>query len=130
MFTYNFSACEHIGVDEIIRAAEDSGLRLNCSFDDVTAALKQRANSAAGQDGISLKLIKELSKQLLPPLCIMYQQSIDQAKFPTQLKSANVNPLFKGKGNKEELASYRPVNMCSCLGKFWKSSLKISCKPI
>ena len=69
-----------------MREAEDTGLRLNCSFDDVTAALKQCANSAAGQDGISFKLIKELSKQLLPPLCIIYQHSISQAKFPTQWK--------------------------------------------
>ena len=88
-----------------MRKAEDTGLRQNCSFDDVTAALKQCANSAAGQDGISFKLIKELSKQLLPPLCIIYQQSIGQDKFPTQWKSAYVNPIFEGKGNKEEPAS-------------------------
>ena len=74
-------------------------MRLNCSFDDVTAALKQCANSAASQDGISFKLIKELLKQLLPPLFIIYQQSIGQAKFHTQWKSANVNPIFKGKRN-------------------------------
>ena len=67
-FTRNFSAREPIDVDKVMREAEDTGLRLNCSFDDVTTALKQCANSAAGQDGISFKLIKELSKQLLPPL--------------------------------------------------------------
>ena len=116
-FTRNFSAREPIDVDKVMREAEDTGLRLNCSFDDVTTALKQCANSAAGQDGISFKLIKELSKQLLTPLCIIYQQSICQSKFPTQWKLANVNPIFKGKGNKEEPASYRPVSMCSCLGK-------------
>ena len=70
-FTRNFFAHEHIDVGEAKREAADTGLRLNCSFDDVTAALKQCVNSAAGQDGISFKLIKELSKQLLPPLCII-----------------------------------------------------------
>ena len=60
----------------------------------------------------------------MPPLCIIYQQSIGQAKFPTQWKSANVNPIFKGKGNKEERVSYRPVSMCSCLGKIFEVIVK------
>ena len=72
-FTRNFFVREHIDVNEVMREAEDSRLRLNCSFDEVTAVLKQCTNSAADQDGISFKLIKELSKQLLPPLCIIYQ---------------------------------------------------------
>ena len=71
-FTRSFSTRELIDVNKVMREAEDTSFRLNCSFDDVTTALKLCVNSAGGQDDIRFKLIKELSKQQLPPLCIIY----------------------------------------------------------
>ena len=37
--------------------------------------------------------------------------------FPKIWKHAIVPPLYKGKGSRSEPGSYRPISLCSCLGK-------------
>ena len=42
--------------------------------------------------------------------------SFNEGKFPTQLKSANVIPVFK-KGDKLEVNNYRPISLISNISK-------------
>ena len=37
--------------------------------------------------------------------------------FPFVWKDAIVIPLYKGRGNRDSAASYRPISLCHCLGK-------------
>ena len=64
-------------------------------------------------DGLSGKLYHRLAYVLATPLTIIYQQSIYQTKIPSDWRLAKVIPLYKGKGNKSDATSYRPVSLTS-----------------
>ena len=44
--------------------------------------------------------------------------------FPEQWKRANVMPLYKGKGERSNASSYRPISLCSCIGKLLEKIVK------
>ena len=47
----------------------------------------------------------------------MYQQSLYSGKFPDVWKHSVIIPLYKGRGERSSPASYRPISLCSCIGK-------------
>ena len=73
-------------------------------------------NKASGDDGISHKMLKNVSKTVSKPLCILMNRSFHEGIFPDIWKLANVIPIFK-KGDKSEPSNYRPVALLSCIGK-------------
>ena len=76
-------------------------------------------NKASGDDGISHKMLKSVSKTVSKPLCILMNRSFHEGIFPDIWKLANVIPIFK-KGDKSEPTNYRPVALLSCIGKLQK----------
>ena len=91
-------------------------LQFNCTSADVMAALACCANSAAVPDGVSFRLVKKVSAEILLPLTAVFQQSLFQGKFPTMSKCENVVPLYKGKGDRSKPSAHRPIGLCPCLG--------------
>ena len=73
-------------------------------------------NKASGDDGISHKMLKNVSKTVSKPLCILMNRSFHDGIFPDIWKLANVIPIFK-KGDKSETSNYRSVAILSCIGK-------------
>ena len=73
-------------------------------------------NKASGDDGISHKTLKGVSKSVSKPLCILMNRSFDEGTFPAIWKLANAIPIFK-KGDKSQPSNYRPVALLSCIGK-------------
>ena len=75
---------------------------------------------SCGPDGLSNCTLKELKDELLYPLEILFNNSLDESIFPQQMKEAHVVPLHKGKC-KYETTSYRPIllliNMSKILEK-------------
>ncbi len=61
-------------------------------------------------------MLKETSKSLCKPLCILFNRSIQENIYPNCWKQANVMPLFK-KGEKSTPSNYRPISLISCVGK-------------
>lgn len=121
-FSSNFSTSNNVDQEESIIA--DSYLERNdvielpnISIEIVRKALQSVPNTAAGPDGISGKLLKSLSTQLLYPLFLIFQKSLFQGIFPAEWKMAYITPIYKGQGDKELASSYRPVSLCSTLGK-------------
>ena len=114
-FTSRVSYVTCTSKDDILPC--DQPLLLNCSTNDVKVALSRCANTAAGPDGFSFALIKRCFSVLLKPILIIFQQSLAQGKFPGMWKEANVMPLYKGKGARDSPSSYRPISLCSCVGK-------------
>jgi Reverse transcriptase (RNA-dependent DNA polymerase) len=47
----------------------------------------------------------------------VFQQSLGAGKFPTAWKHAVVIPLYKGRGDRSQPSAYRPISLCSCMGK-------------
>ena len=58
-----------------------------------------KTNSATGPDGISVKLLQTACEELLEPLLILYESSLNSGTVPSVWKRAVVTPIFK-KGKK------------------------------
>ena len=58
-----------------------------------------------------------LAPSLALPLSIIYQQSLAQLVFPSCWTTAIVVPIYKVKGMETHPSNYRPISLCSTLGK-------------
>ena len=83
----------------------------------VAEAMHDCSDSNSSLDGISFCLLKRISRQVFRPLNIICQQSFNAEIFPSRWKHAVIVPLYKGKGDRSFSSSYRPISLCSCLGK-------------
>ena len=73
-------------------------------------------NKASGPDLISNKMIKNVSRAIVKPLCILFNRSLREGVFPDIWKLGNLVPLFK-KGDRSVSSNYRPVSLLSNIGK-------------
>ena len=70
-----------------------------------------------GPDEISPKLIKTFGYDLVKPLTLLFNKSLQLGQVPYQWKLANVSAIFKNKGDDSDPTNYRPISITSCLGK-------------
>ena len=73
-------------------------------------------NKAVGLDQISHRLLKGTKHKISKPLCILFNKSLYDQKFPRKWKESVVYPLFK-KGDKSLVSNYRPISLLSCVCK-------------
>ena len=73
-------------------------------------------NKASGPDLISNKMIKNVARAIVKPLCILFNRSLREGVFPDIWKLDNLVPLFK-KGDRSVSSNYRPVSLLSNIGK-------------
>ena len=81
---------------------------------------KMKASRSAGIDGLSMKVIKKVFKQIEQPILRMINQSIATSTYPASLKTAKVLPLYKVASPPKPVAdpkSYRGININNCIGK-------------
>ena len=71
---------------------------------------------AVGPDGISNRVLKELSREVSPALCGFFNQSLHTGIVPDSFKQAYVSPVHKG-GDPSEISNYRPISLLSNLDK-------------
>ena len=88
---------------------------------EVIAKLKE--GKAFGPDGISNEILKRCEKELLVPICIIFNKSIKESTIPDLWRCANVTPIFK-KGTKEDPLNYRPVSLTCVLSKILETIIK------
>ncbi len=67
-------------------------------------------NKAAGPDGISANILKELACEISPILTHMFNQLLHTGYISSDWLDANVVTLFK-KGDKLKAENYRPVSL-------------------
>ncbi len=84
---------------------------VNVDVHTVRLILSQLQDSAAGPDGLPAVFYKRLAYWLAVPLSIIYQQSLHQQRIPDEWRMAKVIPLYKGKGDRTDSASYRPISL-------------------
>ena len=84
---------------------------------------KLNEQSASGPDGIPARVIKELKEEMVKPLSILFQKSMDNGKIPDEWRDAEVTPIFK-KGSKADPANYRPVSLTVIIGKTMERIVK------
>ena len=62
---------------------------------------KMKDNKSPGDDGIPLKLPKEMVEQISTPLAKVFDLSLEERIVPSEWKEANITPLFK-KGSRNK----------------------------
>lgn len=91
---------------------------------DVVQIIKSLKNKKCNNiHEISISVIKTNSYNLAIPLSILFNQSINNGKFPQRLKHATVIPIHK-KGSKEEISNYRPISLLSTFSKIFEKLIK------
>ena len=86
-----------------------------CEFNYCLNSLK---NTAPGPDRITNSMIKSLHPSYKDELFSIYSQSLATGDVPKLFKIGHVIPIIKPNKPKEDCASYRPITLLSCLGKF------------
>lgn len=87
------------------------------------AIQKLKRNKSPGPDGVHPRIIKEMAGELLIPLKILFDSSMEEGVVPEDWRIAHVTPIYK-KGNKSDPGNYRPVSLTSIFCKLMESILR------
>ena len=71
---------------------------------------------ASGLNGLSNRILKELSSQLCTPFCSLFNQSLRTDYLPACYKEANVCPVPK-KGDLSIVSNHRPISLLNVEAK-------------
>ena len=77
-----------------------------------------------GHDRVSNILLKHLVTSISFPLCSIFNQSIVEGKFPSEMKHAEVIPLYKGK-EFDKVVNYRPVSLLITISKVLEKAIYV-----
>ena len=80
-------------------------------------------HKSPGPDKIHPILVKELAEQIVVPLSIIFNKSLQEGVVPDDWKLANVSPIFK-KGNRTSASNYRPISLTSVICRLMESILR------
>ena len=80
----------------------------------VISLLKNKNSS--GHDGISNKILKGITESIVEPLNIIFNKSMEEGVFPTEMKKADTVPLYKSK-DKDDKKNYRPISLLLTVSK-------------
>ena len=84
---------------------------------------KLKVNKSPGPDTISPRVLKEAKCELIKPLTLLFNKSLQSGSMPDDWKLANVTPIFK-KGNKTLPSNYRPISLTSVVCKMLETLIR------
>ena len=87
------------------------------SMTELEAALSNMKSGAAGPDGVTPQMLKELSETGKKTLLRVLNKSLLSGQVPTAWRRANIIPIHKKGKPPEQPASYRPISLTSCICK-------------
>jgi hypothetical protein len=97
----------------------------NFSLSDISPAsvilATKHLNSGRSEDiyGLSTYVVKHIIDIIAPSLCILFNASLMQGKFPSLLKNSVIIPIHK-KGSKKDPANYRPISLVPIFSKIFE----------
>lgn len=84
---------------------------------ELSASLSKVKGKTPGIDRISYKMLKALSPHSRQQLLSLYNTVLTSGVIPQSWKVATIIPIPKSNKNIEEIKSYRPISLISCLSK-------------
>ena len=84
--------------------------------DEIVKIMGQFKDSAAGWDSLKPSIIKNIKEYVKLPLACICNLSFSTGVFPTELKLANVAPVFKA-NDEMAFTNYRPVSVLPVFSK-------------
>ena len=84
-----------------------------------------KIKNSEGFDRIPQRILADGKHLLLDPLSKLFEKIYMEKKIPQQWKIAQAIPIYKNKGDKNDISNYRPIaNLCSTSKIFEKLILK------
>ena len=77
------------------------------------------ANKAIDHDGLNAKFLKLCGSHIAKPYCDLFNQCVNQSMFPTDMKLAEISPMFKKNDNLDK-ENYRSVNILTAMSKVFE----------
>ncbi len=84
---------------------------------------KQQASKPMGFDNISAQFIKSHETILTPILTNIFNSLLQEGQMPEILKTTLILPLYKGRGSKNDISSYRPISILSSIAKVLENAV-------
>ena len=112
-------------VNQMFTGSETDALKVEeITENDVAKHLRNLdPNKSTGADQIPARLLRECHDELLLPLKLLFNRSLQEGLVPDIWKCANVTPIFK-KGSKCEAGNYRPISLTSVVIKIFERILR------
>jgi exonuclease III len=80
---------------------------------------KLKIRKAAGIDALNASACRSVAHCISLPLSHIFNASVQEGQFPANMKLGKMVPIYK-KGNRKELANYRPVTILPVLSKVFE----------
>lgn len=90
--------------------------------DEIYTCLLKLKDSCSGHDHLKPSIIKNIAQYITQPLAHVLNLCFQQAIFPTELKQANITPIFK-KGDPTLFQNYRPIAILPVFSKIFEHLL-------
>ena len=112
---------------EIVAVGRENGINMlgelneaQISNEEVQEAVKEmKAGKAAGLDGCAVECLKKGGASVIEWLVRLLNVCFLTSLVPSDWTSACIVPLYKGKGERSECASYRGISLLSVVGKVY-----------
>ena len=77
-------------------------------------------NKSQPTSDIPVKIIKKYCEIFSEFLCAAINESLESSSFPNELKLADITPVYKKKGSKNDKGNFRPISILPVLSKIYE----------
>lgn len=111
--------------DEVYGDEPDGAWEIDLTMFDIEKAIeKLDVKSSAGPDDIAPIFMKKCVDVLVWPLWILHRKQMELGKISSKLKISKVVPVYKKKGKKNDVKSYRITAISSVVLKIYESAVQ------